>query len=315
MDNLTIFSTPKPFSDPHIATIQRNAITSWKALGESVEVWLAGNEQGVEQIAGELEVNYIADIDRNNSGTPRIDSIFSMVKTRSSAKFFCYVNADILLFPDLLDTLKLVVQFHSGFLLVGQRWDKNIRQPLEMFPGWHLDFLSNLQEEGKLHAPMGSDYFVFPRHLFNDIPPFAVGRAGWDNWMIYHGRRHHMPVIDATGSITAVHQNHDFKHLPGGMVHRNQPESLGNLTLAGGRPMMFTLVNTNKKIINGRIVNPPLTRDYLSREISITPLLHIQPIWLGKAIYIIFNPRRVKKDNEKDRKMQDNIAKISRESK
>ena len=30
---LTLFTAPKPFTNPHIALIQRNAIRSWMALG------------------------------------------------------------------------------------------------------------------------------------------------------------------------------------------------------------------------------------------------------------------------------------------
>ena len=74
--------------------------------------------------------------------------------------------------------------------------------------------------------------------------------------MIYHGRRERMAVIDATGSITAVHQNHDFKHLPGGKKHRKQPESLDNVNLAGGRHVMFTLANANKRIVDGENCQP-----------------------------------------------------------
>jgi hypothetical protein len=305
--HLAIFSAPKPFSDPHISVIQKNAILSWKALGNSTEVWLVGNEEGVEQAARELEVNYIAEVDRNLSGTPRIDSIFDQVRKASSAKYLCYVNSDILLFPDLLDTLEIVCSSAQRFLLVGQRWDMDIKEPLPISPGWSFSFLDQMRQDAKLHVPSGSDYFVFPRTLFTNIPAFAVGRAGWDNWMIYHGRREKMAVIDGTGSITAVHQNHDFKHLPGGRIHRKQPESLENLTLAGGRHTMFTLVNANKKIIQGKISNPKMTRDYVSREFSTIPLLHIRPDWLGKVIYSILNPRRVAEDNERDRKMKENI--------
>ena len=33
MSFLTIFTAPKPFTDPHINLIQRNALRSWLALG------------------------------------------------------------------------------------------------------------------------------------------------------------------------------------------------------------------------------------------------------------------------------------------
>lgn len=311
---LTIFSTPKPFIDPHISIIQKNAIISWKTLGESVEVWLVGNEEGVERTACEMGVNYIPNVERNSSGTPRIDSIFNQVREKSPSNYLCYVNADILLFPDVIDTLEIVRKSCDQFLLVGQRWDMNIKELLPVGPGWYSPFLEQVKKDAKLHEPAGSDYFIFPRHLFTDIPPFAVGRAGWDNWMIYHGRREHHAVIDATGSITAVHQNHDFKHLPGGKIHRNQPESLENLELAGGRHTMFTLADTNKKIVEEKIVNPRWTRGDFGREIGILPLLHINPTWLGKAVYTLINPRRVIQDNQKDRKMKENIANTSRES-
>ncbi|HCC79380.1 MAG: hypothetical protein A2X25_06640 [Chloroflexi bacterium GWB2_49_20] len=312
---IAIFSAPKSFAEPHISIIQRNAILSWKTLGESVEIWLVGNEEGVEQAACELGVNYIPNVDRNSSGTPRIDSIFNRVREESHANYLCYVNADILLFPDIIGTLEIVRKTRERFLLVGQRWDMNIKALLPMGSGWDTLFLERLELDAKLHVPAGSDYFIFPRHLFTDIPPFAIGRAGWDNWMIYHGRHEHMAVIDATGSITAVHQNHDFKHLPGGKIHRRQPESLENLNLAGGRHTLFTLADTNKKIVDGKIVNPRFTRDYLRRAIGILPLLYIKPDWLGKAVYTLINPGRVIQDYKKDRRMKENIAKTSRESK
>ena len=37
MAGITLFSTPKPFTDPFIATIQRNALRSWSLLGPEVE--------------------------------------------------------------------------------------------------------------------------------------------------------------------------------------------------------------------------------------------------------------------------------------
>ena len=48
MADLTIFTAPKPFTDPHIALIQRNAILSWLHLGPRVAVILLGEELGLE---------------------------------------------------------------------------------------------------------------------------------------------------------------------------------------------------------------------------------------------------------------------------
>jgi hypothetical protein len=51
---ISIFSAPKPFIEPHIAVIQRNAIRSWKAIG--AEVILVGDDAGVAEAAADLSV-------------------------------------------------------------------------------------------------------------------------------------------------------------------------------------------------------------------------------------------------------------------
>ena len=55
MPLITLFSAPKPFTDPHIAMIQRNAIKSWTLLHD-VEVILLGEEAGLDEAARQLGV-------------------------------------------------------------------------------------------------------------------------------------------------------------------------------------------------------------------------------------------------------------------
>ncbi len=69
--------------------------------------------------------------------------------------------------------------------------------------------------EGRLRGPAAIDWFVFPSGLFDPLPPFLVGRAGFDNWMIWKARQLG-PVIDATDAVVAIHQPHDYTHLEGG---------------------------------------------------------------------------------------------------
>lgn len=296
MNQLAIFTAPKPFTNPHIRTIQRNAIRSWKALGEAVEVWLVGNEEGVAETAQEFGVGYIPDVKRNNSGTPRIDSIFNIVREKSNTPYLCYVNADILLFPDLLQTLEKVREQYQRFLLIGQRWDASITTELAITPGWHEEFIPGIMKTAVLHTAVGSDYFVFPRGEYEDIPAFAVGRAGWDNWMIYKGRVEQIAVIDSSNAITVIHQNHDFSHFPNGKIHRMQPESVDNLDLAGGRHTVFSLYDSNYKINNGNIERIRLNRWKLAREISIFPSVTLHWPWLARITYAFFNPRRSLRD-------------------
>ena len=99
---LTLFTTPKPFKDPHIVTIQRNALQSWKALDEDVEIVLVGDEHGMPEIAEEFGLIHRPEARINEQGTPLISSIFDLGRAENSSPYLAYVNTDIILFPDFI---------------------------------------------------------------------------------------------------------------------------------------------------------------------------------------------------------------------
>ena len=142
---LTLFTAPKPFTNPHIALIQRNAIRSWAALGEEVEILLLGDEEGMAENARQLGVNQIADINKNSSGTPLISSLFQTARELNDSPLLAYVNADILLLPDFVEQAKRVMGLAHHFLLVGQRWDLDVREELTFTPGWQERLRAGLQ--------------------------------------------------------------------------------------------------------------------------------------------------------------------------
>jgi hypothetical protein len=49
--------------------------------------------------------------------------------------------------------------------------------------------------------------------MFDGIPPFALGRWYWDNWLVYRARRIGGALIDASACVMAIHQNHDYRHI------------------------------------------------------------------------------------------------------
>src|SRR5512144_1455865 len=102
MHFLTIFTAPKPFTDPHIATIQRNAIQSWCHLGSEVEVVLVGEETGLAENAAQFGLRHLPQVERNELGTPLVSSIFSLARQASNSPLLAYVNADVMLLPDFL---------------------------------------------------------------------------------------------------------------------------------------------------------------------------------------------------------------------
>jgi len=273
MPFLTIFSAPKPFSDPHIATIQRNAIQSWLHLDPDVELFLVGDEPGMAEVVDEFHVNQLPDVKRNEAGTPLVNSIFDLAREASASPFLAYVNADILLLPDFVRATQQVASQVERFLIIGQRWDLDVRQALDFGLGWAQRLNDRVHKEGQLHAPAGSDYFIFPRSLFTEMPEFAIGRAGWDNWMIYQALRQRLAVVDATPSLMIVHQNHDYNHLPEGKPHYDHAESRKNEALAGGSANLFMVLDSDKQLIDGRVRSPRWTLIRMLRwaEVSLTP--------------------------------------------
>jgi len=286
---LTIFTSPKPFRG-HIDVIQRNAVRSWLALGEGVEVLLVGQEEGMAQVSRELGVTHVTDVARNDQGTPLLDSVFALARRSASNPILCYVNADILFLDDLLPAARQVASRFPHFLMVGQRWDLDVPEALNFDRGWPEALRARLEREGSIHPPAGSDYFVFPRELFADMPAFALGRAGWDNWMIYAGRAARLPVVDATGAVTIVHQAHDYSHLPGGQPHYHLPESRENVALAGGREVIFTLADANWVLTARGPERKPWRLAGLGRRVESSLIARLGPGKPSRLVRILFHP-------------------------
>jgi len=202
---LTFFTVPKAFTEPYIA-IQKNSIESWKMACPNCQILILGNEEGNQEICKELDVPYIPSIRYNVYNTPFLDSAFEIA--RGSAKFdiLCYCNTDIILIANLPKILKTIT--FDKFLLIGQRIDYN--EPIEFE---HLN-IEKIKQEGRLHAITGIDYFIFTKSLFQKLPPYLIGRRGWDNWLVYKALKE-ASVIDCTSVICAIHQNHPQKLIKG----------------------------------------------------------------------------------------------------
>jgi hypothetical protein len=292
MTLLTIFTAPKPMTNPHIATIQRNAIQSWMALGPEVEVLVIGDEDGLAETCSELGVRHLPHVLRNASGTPLVSSIFALARQHGKGEFLAYVNADIILMPDVLAATRQAAGQARDFLIVGQRWDLDVCEPLAFTPGWDTRLMQRTRTEGRLHPRGGSDYFIYPRQCFEHVPDFAIGRAGWDNWMFYEARRQGWALVDGSHDIQIIHQNHDYSHLPQGQPHYRLPETAENVRLAGGKRAIFNLLDSNKQLINGKLLPASLTWTKFWREMEIFPLVRLRSSTLGQLSFALFHPKK-----------------------
>lgn len=262
---LTIFTIPKPFRN-HIATIQTNALQSWLKLDPGCEVILCGDDEGVAGIAKKFGVRHIPDLVRNAYGTPLLTSAFRRVQEIAENSIICYVNADIILFPDLLEAVKRIP--FEQFLMVGRRWDLDISAEIDVeSEDWESKLKNDLQSRGILHGASGIDYFVFPKESIGELPHFAVGRPGWDNWLIYRARSLGLPVVDATNAVTIIHENHDYSHVQGRRGNTYEgPEGDENVKLMGGLEKAYVLSDATW-VLTSTDLKPARTTKYLVRRI------------------------------------------------
>ena len=275
MTLVTLFSAPKAFTDPVTARTQCNAIESWKRLAVE-RVLLLGNAAGIAAAAEDMGVRHMPEVAVNRNGVPLISSMVQRVRASSDSALLAIINTDIILTSDFtrvareMESLRSTGALNRRFVLVSRRWDLEVPTAMDFSDGWETRLRQVVREQGRLHRPTGSDFFLFPRDCYPDIPDFAVGRAGWDNWMIYKARAEGWPVIDATPSMLIVHQAHDYRHLPGAKPHYNHPDTLVNMKLAGGQAAIrYTILDATHALVDGRLVHPTLSRERLMRGVEL----------------------------------------------
>jgi len=245
---LTVFTVPKPF-EGQIGEIQRRALASWTALAPDVQVLVLGDEAGAGEAAREAGAEHLHALERTEHGTPRLDSAFAAADAAARHRLRCFVNADVVLYDDLPEAAASVSRHHEGFLVVGQTLDVDAPRDRD-------DALAR----GHRRGAAALDWFVFPAGLYTDIPPFAVGRAGFDNWLVWRARQDAI-VVDATADVVAAHQHHDYAHVDGGKDEAYYGEEAArNLELAGGKSHIYTLHDASHVLRDGRLRRNPGAR-------------------------------------------------------
>jgi hypothetical protein len=259
---ITLFAIPKPFVGD-TAVIQRNALESWARLGPEVEILLLGSDEGVEAAAASVGARHVAEVETTGYGTPLLSSAFALAREASTRRLLACVNADVMLLPDFVEGLRKIRL--PSFLCLGRRWNVDLAAPFDFGEGYEQR-LRALARNGRLALPDAIDYFVLDREgPLTELLPFAVGRPGWDNWMIYRARKLRIPVVDATRAITAIHPRHGYEHVPEGTgAQWYGPEADANFELIRGLERFQTRHATH--VLTRRFLLPGLApRRVLSR--------------------------------------------------
>jgi len=273
---LTLLSAPKPFRG-HIRVIQTNAITSWLRLSPPCEVLLFGDDEGVADAAQRTGARHVRHVERNQYGTPLLSDVFDQGAALAGTDLLCYVNADIILLEDFARAVQRVRERTTRFLMVGRRVDVVVERALPYGePGWADQFCTFVRTTGEPRGPEWIDYFVFPRNLYRDLPPFTLGRAGFDNWLLWRARSHRVPVVDASEVVLAIHQRHDYSHHPAGQKGVWEgAEAQENQALMGGWHHCYTLADATHRLTAGRL-RRNLSMQYLLRRcrFAVMGLMH-----------------------------------------
>jgi hypothetical protein len=209
--SLTIFATPKKF-DGLIGVIQRNAIASWTRMNPKPEVLLFGTEPGTAEVAGKFGLRHVPSVKCNEWGTPLVSDLFVQAEQLGRGAVLCYVNADIILFDDFAEAIARVSVWSDHFLMVGRRTDLDVKDALVFSDDWVETLTRRARSGGKLQIARSIDYFAFSRGLYPAMPPLAIGRFWWDNWLLWKARSLDAKVVDASKAVLVVHQNHDYSH-------------------------------------------------------------------------------------------------------
>jgi hypothetical protein len=286
---ITIFTIPKPFTGLS-DIIQRNAILSWQRLHGDSQILIFGDDPSVVKFAKDHNIQCISDFKSNNYGTPLLDGIWRAAHDNAENEYICYINTDIILFPDFVE--KTTDVNLDSFFLAGRRWDVKIDFLLEFDSDWILQCKELVHEKGVLHRDSGVDYFLFPKKCMPDMPPFAIGRGWWDNWLLFNFIKRSIPLIDGT-EIMTIHQNHDYSHIKSATKNTTHKgiERENNGTIANLKYWQLFYITDSEYILQtGKIIKRPF-RQLLNRIIYryITQSLGIIRNKLGSIKTIMTN--------------------------
>ncbi|GHT02191.1 hypothetical protein AGMMS50276_31900 [Synergistales bacterium] len=256
--NFTILTIPRGFErerererereskESNTSIRQLNAIKSWLALTPKPEIIMFGDDPGVAETATELGIRHIPDIKKTESGTPLFSDAILKGQEHASADVVVYVNSDIILFDDFARAIDKCLEKHwSRYLLVGRRLNLDFEEigAIDFSNSeWQDDLRAVALLYGVLYSPYAMDYFVFPKGMYRDMPPFAIGRPALDNWMVSSAIFEGIPVVDLSNDVLIVHQNHDYSHIlhDESVVDREgHPDSKNNREMAGEQFIFF----------------------------------------------------------------------------
>lgn len=161
----------------------------------------------------------------NSLGTPFLDDALRQGSTFGDVVL--YVNSDIVLDVDMVLAIDhLHTHFVASaetrgpgaaggsFLGVGRRCEILFEQQIPYEdPRETEQVMQMLRRDCAIGPTYAVDFFIFPSAIPLDVPPFLLGRGGFDNWLIHAALEADVPVVDVSEFTVGIHLNHGYCHL------------------------------------------------------------------------------------------------------
>src|SRR5207302_8836193 len=110
---------------------------------------------------------------KSGYGTPLLSSAFALARDVSARRLLAYVNADIVLLRDFVESVRRI-RFAS-FLALGRRWNVDVARELEVDADYEPRVRRLVAAEGELALPDAIAYFVLDRPgPLPEPPPFVA---------------------------------------------------------------------------------------------------------------------------------------------
>jgi len=207
-----LFSTPRPFEGLY-SIIQFNAMTSWAKLAKPFDqVVIFGDREhegdAAIDLAEALGFTVFSPRQRSERGVPYVSDIFQQAANMGDIS--CYVNADIILFDDVLPAIERAASNFEKALLVARRWNVQVLDYLVFEPGWKDVLWDKVQQQGSKMVECAIDLFAMQGEVYRDRrpPEYVLGKYTWDNGLLGQARVRRVPVVDITPCCTIIHQSH-----------------------------------------------------------------------------------------------------------
>ena len=188
--------------------------------------------------------------------------------------FYGYANSDILFDRNLVSTLEGLKNDSYRFkqlLVIGTRVNYQFKQNHEIHS---LTSIYQYVRNGTLFNQNAQDYFISTHsgYPWDSIPDFVVGRVGYDNWLVATAVRRNISVVDATPTLSALHQT----GLDGNFASHRYKEA------------------------SDKHVNYPLAGKHFVYSVGINKCSHFVTQWVGSRVTILERPKRIRIEHKCD---------------